>query len=488
MVYKTVVNVTSCGHDCTITENYFALFTVTYHGFQASVVSLNMECKDLHGYLKTLPSAVLDLLYNHPATCLAIFRDLPELTKHVVMRLLFCDAPTSQTVITSWVLTPYQQEYATNLKVLTQLRIWKEAPGGMSSCQLNESFRNNLKVALLGGGNPWVGSGLMETDKYSKDVEFLDSYATERWECLLHYMVQSKEGSGGISKDTIETLKHSGLVKNATLTECFITPAGFQFLLMDTASQVWQFMLQYLNTVDARNLNLVETLSFLFQLSFMTLGKDYSTDGMTEAQLKFLQNLRELGLVYQRKRKSQRFYPTRLATYLATTKGGAEATHLPKQGYVMLETNYRVYAYTDSSLKVALLALFCKMLYRFPNVVVAVLSRDSVRTALSIGITAQQIINYLQLHAHPEMLKQTPVLPPTVTDQIRLWELERDRFKFSDGVLYNQFLSQTDFELLRDYARDLGVLVWDNSASRNMVVTKEGHDDVKRFWKRHRSS
>ena len=34
-----------------------------------------------------------------------------------------------------------------------------------------------------------------------------------------------------------------------------------------------------------------------------------------------------------------------------------------------------------------------------------------------------------------------------------MWELERDRFKFSEGVLYNQFLSQMDFELLRDYAK-----------------------------------
>ena len=48
---------------------------------------------------------------------------------------------------------------------------------------------------------------------------------------------------------------------------------------------------------------------------------------------------------------------------------------------------------------------------------------------------------------------QTPVIPATVTDQIRLWELERDRFKFMEGVLYDQFLSQSDFELLRDYAK-----------------------------------
>ena len=45
------------------------------------------------------------------------------------------------------------------------------------------------------------------------------------------------------------------------------------------------------------------------------------------------------------------------------------------------------------------------------------------------------------------------MLPPTIIDQVRLWELERDRFKFNDGVLYSQFLSQGDFVKLRDYAR-----------------------------------
>ncbi|XP_027489524.1 general transcription factor IIH subunit 4-like isoform X1 [Corapipo altera] len=99
------------------------------------------------------------------------------------------------------------------------------------------------------------------------------------------------------------------------------------------------------------------------------------------------------------------------------------------------------------------------------------------------------------------MAKQTPVLPPTITDQIRLWELERDRLRFSDGVLYNQFLSQVspgvlynqflsqvDFEVLRDHARALGVLVFENPPRRLMVVTPQGHPDVKRFWKRQKQS
>lgn len=76
-------------------------------------------------------------------------------------------------------------------------------------------------------------------------------------------------------------------------------------------------------------------------------------------------------------------------------------------------------------------------------------------------------------------------LPPTVVDQIRLWENERNRFTFTEGVAYSQFLSQSDFIMLRDYALSINVLLWQNETKRTMVVKKGGHDDVKRFWKRY---
>lgn len=84
--------------------------------------------------------------------------------------------------------------------------------------------------------------------------------------------------------------------------------------------------------------------------------------------------------------------------------------------------------------------------FRFPNVVVGILTRDSIRQALRGGITAEQIIGYLRLHAHPQLLQgdAKQPLPPTVVDQIKLWELERNRLTYSDGVLYSQFLSQVN--------------------------------------------
>ena len=111
-------------------------------------------------------------------------------------------------------------------------------------------------------------------------------------------------------------------------------------------------MLQYLDSVTARGMSLVECLSFLFQLSFSQLGKvilylillfqldhliyvnnlqDYSTDGMSNNLMNFLQHLREFGLLYQRKRTSGRFYPTRLALNIASGESKS-STESNKEG------------------------------------------------------------------------------------------------------------------------------------------------------------
>lgn len=307
---------------------------------------------------------------------------------------------------------------------LSELKIWKSAsiPGGLAAWELCPIFKENLKKALLGGGNTWSmfnGSSSDNSKNHDRDIGLLDTYAMSRWRCLLHYMVDSSTAKGaeeGISTDAVKIILHANLMKRNADGSTTLTSEGFQFLLLDTQSQVWHFMLQYLNTCDQRNLNLVECLSMLFQLSFSTLGKDYTSDGLSSNLLVFLQHLREFGLVYQRKRKHGRFYPTRLAlNFTSKNAGGVEeaakmaskeskqAAEEESEGYIIVETNYRVYAYTDSKLQISLLGLFTEMLYRFPNVVVGVLTRDSIRQAFRGGINAKQIISYLEQHAHPRV-------------------------------------------------------------------------------------
>lgn len=445
-----------------------------------------LQCANLYEYLITLPEDVLEALYSYPIICLAVYRDLPDLGKHHVIRLLFVEQAVPQAVIASWVGQEHNKEHNEVSIVLAKLKVWHEVsiPGGLPAWALNTTFKKNLKVSMFGGGASWGCNPNLEADNRARDVDYLDKYAMERWECVLHYMVGSQQQEG-ISPDAVRVLLHAGLMKRDEEDGSpVITRDGFQFLLLDTPAQVWYFMLQYLDTVRTRGLDLAQCLAFLFQLSFSILGKDYSTDGLSEGLLTFLQHLREFGLVYQRKRKGGKFYPTRLALNMTRQKGKSELSN--HEGFVIVESNYRVYAYTDSNLKVALIGLFTELLYRFPNMCVGTLTRDSVCMALRSGITSEQIIRFLTLHAHPLLIaKGGPVIPPTISDQIRLWEKERDRFNFTEGVLYSQFLSHSDFSILRDYAAEQNCLIWHCDKRRTMVVTKQGHDDVRKYWKKH---
>lgn len=452
---------------------------------KSEIKSTMLQCMSLHEYLKSLPNAILDKLYNNPMACLAICRELSDIAKNFVMRLLFVEQPVPQAVISSWVSKAHAVEYNEAIEALTVLKMFNETSmaGGLQAWTLNPNFKKNYKMAVLGGGKSWFMYASLEPDPKPRDITFLKSYALERWDCILQYMVGSRNYEG-ISADAVRILLSAGLLSDEG-GSAIITKDGFQFLLMDTPSQVWYFLLQYFNTLEGRGMDLALCLMFLFQLKFCVLGKDYSTDGMNDGMLAFLQHLREFGLVYQRKRKAGRFYPT----HLVLTMGTPQSSLLEKpidEGFIIIETNYRIYAYTTSELKLAIVALFCAYQYKLPKVAVGLLTRDSVRVALKAGITAHQIVHFLRTHAHPAIYaKRLPAVPPAIVDQIFLWEQESNRIKFTEGVLYSQFLSQTDFDVVREYAQDLGVLVWQNEKRRTLVVNKSGYDDVKKYWKRH---
>jgi len=77
-----------------------------------------------------------------------------------------------------------------------------------------------------------------------------------------------------------------------------------------------------------------------------------------------------------------------------------------------------------------------------------------------------------------------PILPLTVVDQIRLWEMERNRLKDEKGYLYHEFARAEDFQEVLNYARQFDVVIWSNVKKRMLIVTMEGHHKVRAYIKR----
>jgi len=323
-----------------------------------------LKCRNLQQYLCSLPSSLLDSLYEHPATCMAVFRELPELAKYYVMRTLFVEQPITKTAAASWVAHNAKPIHEEAVKAMCDLKIWSEFQvqgATVSSYTMSRTFRTNLQKAIAGGGETWANTEHLGPDKHAKSKEDLEKYCTERWGVLLQFLVQS---SAAISQDIKDVILFSGLMsQDSNEVGLSITSKGFQFLLLDRASQVWFFVLEYLSWVREQGLNLVSILRFIFEISFTPVGKDLPIESRDDHVMKCLSHFREIGLLLLRKSISRRFYPTQLASNLVNGLTHADKS-LEGEGFIVAETNYRVYAYTDSELQFRILSLFCEMMYR----------------------------------------------------------------------------------------------------------------------------
>lgn len=340
-------------------------------------------------------------------------------------------------------------------------------------------------IKLFRGNHNSFGVPCTDEDKHLVTVDFLDAYAKETWETILHFMVGTPEAKFP-GEGVLSLLKRGGLMSGPK-NQLRITRAGFQFLLQDINTQIWTLLLDYLKLSEDTHMDPVQVLHFLFMLGSLDLGRAYSVDFLTDTQQIMLEDLREYGLVYQRKITSKRFYPTRLATGLTTdyrSLHGKQSENDDDKGFIIVETNYRLYAYTNSPLQIAIIGLFANLRARFSNLVVGVITRDSIRRALMNGIAAEQIITYLTTHAHPQMRSNVPLLPPTLVDQIYLWELEKNRLRATPGILFRDFLTDSGFDQAVEYAKELGVLVWASSLKRMFFITTTGAQPMIAYLKR----
>ncbi|PGH13572.1 hypothetical protein AJ79_03565 [Helicocarpus griseus UAMH5409] len=465
-------------------------------------------------YLESLPGTVFRRLYQQPSTALAIFRRmLPRLAKCFVMALLYLKDPLPATDLELWVKPESKRERDNALSILGRLHILSNTTTSdhVRAYMVTDPFASSLRQALTGGDKQQsFGVPSVTPDENTMTVAQLDDYARRQWEGVLGYMVGTSvlgvQQTVTLSKGVKQLLQACHLVEVRD-RRVEITKEGFAFVLQDVNTQVWHILILYVENAEQIGMDSVEVLSFLFVLSSLELGQSYEKKHLTDTQLKTLTDLTDFGIVYQHSppQEATRFYPTRLATTLTSdsiTLGSSISSSLtspsgppttatgnePGTGFIIIETNYRLYAYTSSPLQISLIALFTTLKYRFPNLVTGKLTRQSIRRAVEMGITADQIISYLTTHAHPQMRKfhaakstsntagVPAVLPPTVVDQIRLWQLERDRIKATPGFLFKDFVSLAEFEGPCKYAEEIGVLVWKSERRRMFFVTR--HEQV----------
>ena len=298
-------------------------------------------------------------------------------------------------------------------------------------------------------------------------------------------------------------------------THLMMSRGAYRFLLQPTHLQVWKLVRAYMELADrgARGTR-DATLCFLMRLGLLQPGKPYRMDDVSldDGQRTTLADMALIGLVYRPPDDPLVYYATHFAQHLlsgssaatsgasaATAAGGAGATPAAAPasssaagGFLVLETNFRLYAYTSSPLWVQVIALFVRVEYVLPNLIVAKVTRESTHRAIDCGITPSDIHTFLERNAHPRMHEQTPCLPETVINQMNLWAKERDRVTMHSVYFYEGFQAWEEFKALEEYARDNRVLVWSKgdaaAVHKCMVaVNSAAHQQMRSFLKNRRA-
>lgn len=392
---------------------------------------------------------------------------------------------------------------------------------------LTENFARSLRHALTGGGDTKsFGEVALNASDPSVAIDDLDVFARNQWEGILGYMVgnsaiplESNSTNVDPSAGVIELLKAGHLIELTGSSRlghtAKITKDGFAFVLQDINTQVWSLLFLYVDHAEDFEMTKVSVLSFLFLISSLELGQAYQKSLLDNDQLRILSDLSDFGIIYQSSPESPDFYPTRLATTLTSDSNSSSTTNASlssslttsstsqSPGFIIIETNFRIYAYTSSPLQTSLLALFTNLRSRHPNLITAKMTKGSVQRAVQAGITADQIISYLSSHAHPQMRRHAAhaaasasdpakaaqvasVIPATVLDQIHLWQIEKDRMTTTPGYLMKQFTSQVEYDRYCQFADQIGVLVWRDDRRRMFFVNQI--DSLKRFMRSSKES
>ncbi|KAE9555206.1 hypothetical protein FO519_001556 [Halicephalobus sp. NKZ332] len=398
------------------------------------------------------------------------------------------------------------------VKLLTELRIVCTNEGLLFLDQnFRQSFvraisqrqRNTTKLVRLKEGQEKIKK-LSTAELFQK--------GNDRWDLVLKYLISNTSGEAiAVSGHTISMFKQLQFIRETENGGTEITSKGFQFLLQGRYVQTWQYLSAFLMRLSKSNPDQAPDIIDLFASLVMlspaippTSSKSsYFIKNSNETKYEipyripefshdiiqeFFLHMRELGFIHIRKRKDGYFYVTPALSMLSSCGSTAidSLVALTKSdGYLVVESNYRVYAYTNDELQLSILNTFTDPDGAFADMIMAVITRNSVRRAFELGITAAQIVAFMRSNSHQltiEKFGMNGCVPQTVIDQIQLWEIERYRFNHCSGIMYASFSTRNEFLSAVEQAKRLDCLLWSSTDRNLLIIKEENHEEFKQWF------
>lgn len=394
----------------------------------------------------------LENAYSSGAVVLGIFRHISHKAQHFLMVFIFLSKLEDKN-IQNFASSPAEAE-----EILQELKSLNLFIADSGYIRINTEVQKQLKFMLTSNLTCLLRTKT-KADKRRPSIETIATVTQQNWKKLIDYLIGVQEN---ISVSVFGLLKLSGLISQPNqgsqrTSECF------RFLLKPQSYQVEHL----LKTILVCSSNKVKTSMLLYNLSIGDFGKDYSTK---DADKGLIDILSEIGLLYRYNSKSKRYYIPNIMIGLLTDS--PKPVPLTEK-FLIIETNFRIYATTTLDLHIVLLSYFLKLEYRLPGLVVGILTRESVCEAFKDGLQASQIIEFLKNHSKS--------LPRNVEDQLNLWERERNRICESDGILLEEFADPRVFRDTLSKAHECGAFLWNHPTGTLIILKKSKAEPVLKY-------
>lgn len=460
---------------------------------------------DLASYIANLSADIKGLVYSSSWTAQALFRALTPLAKQFILRIIYADGGVHQDTMQLWLRPAAQGLHLRTMHQLHQLSVLQTDQRGF--VQLNADFKRCL-IAALSGRDQGVSDATQQQYQGPPPVRQLSEQAARQWQAVLLFILDSEGsfdlplGSSSNGFSIQDLLVSAGLVVLEGRRH-ELTPEGLKYLLQPTPDQVWLLLRQYIQAAEQTSgKELASTLSFLMQLSFRRVWQPYPLAGLTPREQDIAGHMCQLGLVATCKQDGASFFcATPLAASLcggsgaagqsdaagdASSKGGGGASALESSGYIIVETNFRVYAHTSNPLQRRVLARLMRTDCLLPNLYVGTLTRETFMEALEAGLGAEDVTNFLRAHAHPQVASRVVAVPENVQDQLLLWQAETQRVTRQAATYYSKFEDDELFAATLHTAQGHGSVLWwyrqeANPEASFILIKRSGHEALKNF-------
>lgn len=427
----------------------------------------------LNELLHNLSGKYFDTFCSSPTNSFFLYRLLDPLSQSIVCRLLWLKDEINFANLKGWYSPDKFDQFSQSLNLLKRLSMLHGKEGFV---QLNGHFQTALESFFTTPSDQPMRQQQQPVIREKQVNEH------ECFQNILYFLINQSgsDSSKHPSKLLVDLFLSGGLLNWSNEGDSFqITSRGFQFVLRDRPFQLWTLLIEFLKQFRTEPDSYLHILELFVLLSFHPVEQEIQ---FLDKDLQFQELLLELGIIY----KSTRLYKHN-DTYKWLFAKQQDQTASMEDRFIILETNYKLYAYTTNPLHISILSLFCTIRGSFPNMTYAILNGEKLKNAFSKGITSEQVLNYLETHIHRQLKQKdqegSPLIPATLSDQIRLWELEKFRLKMQSVVCYSDFESSGQFENAVSFAESGGFLILANKTKRLLVISSDSHDKMKQFFK-----